>query len=381
MTLFGESAGALNTLTLMASPLAEGLFHRAIAESPVIEWIAEHTNWRPMSVAENYMDGEEPGSSVSSREIINKLLMEDGLAADRKEAKAQQDSMDDEAIEAYLRGTPAETIVSLYDSKHKGMIIMPTAIQDGYVIPKKGSLDLFEAGEYHQVPVMIGTNKEEMKLFFMLDSYYTLTIMDLIPMILKPTDYELASRYYSEAWKTTSVDELAAAMAIHQPDSVYAYRFDWNDEGNILGVDLGEIVGAAHGIEIPFVFGDPDMVIMDSMAFIDTPQNKPGRVALAESMSSYWAAMAYNGSPGTGMPNAPQPVLWTPWTNEAGENNLMIFDSPSDGGVKMMSLHLSSEEVKERLQWESGFSTVMDHCMVYKNIYGEDDFYEATCTR
>ena len=37
MTIFGESAGGQNVLLLLASPLAAGLFHRAIAQSPVAE--------------------------------------------------------------------------------------------------------------------------------------------------------------------------------------------------------------------------------------------------------------------------------------------------------------------------------------------------------
>ena len=46
VTLFGESAGAFDTLAMMASPLAEGLFHRAIAQSGGFEST-------PMSVARN----------------------------------------------------------------------------------------------------------------------------------------------------------------------------------------------------------------------------------------------------------------------------------------------------------------------------------------
>lgn len=382
VTVFGESAGGFNTLTMLASPLTGGLFHRAIAQSPVIEWIGGHSNWQPMGVAENYMDGDEPGYPLSSREIVNNLLVADGLAADRQAAKALQDSMSDDALETYLRNVPADKLILACPTlpQFGGMIIMPTGIQDGYVIPRKDVLSVFRDGEYHRVPIMLGTNRDEYKLFLMLDPEYTVTLMDQIPLVIKPRNYGLAAKYYSDAWKATAVDQVAAAIRTHQPDDIYAYRFDWDEEPNILGVDLSFMVGAAHGIEIPYVFADPGMVLMDLMVMTYTPANKPGRMALAESMSSYWAAMAYDGSPGTGRPQAPQAVTWTPWTDEAGGENLMVFDTPSDAGIHMADFHLHMEDIRNNLRSETGFRTQADHCRVYGEIFGADEFYQHACS-
>ncbi len=383
VTLFGESAGAFNTLSMLASPLSAGLFHRAIAQSPVIEWVAGNSNWQPMSVAENYVDDAAPGYPTSSRETVNRLLMADGLAADRPAAKRLQESMADEAIEAYLRAMPAAKLISAYGTEPQfgGMIIMPTGIQDGYVLPRKDPLSVFKAGEYHQVPIMLGTNRDEYKLFLMMDPDYALSVMDTIPIVIKPKNYELAAKYYSDMWKVTSVDEVAAAISLHQPDDIYVYRFDWDEEPNIMGVDLSFMVGAAHGIEIPYVFADPSMVLMDLMVMTYTPANKEGRIALAQSMSSYWAAMAYDGSPGTGRPHAPQAVAWTPWTDAADGKNLMIFDTPADVGIHMADIHLYGDEIKNSLQNETGFRTDADHCRVYGDIFGADDFYRENCSR
>ena len=41
-------------------------------------------------------------------------------------------------------------------------------------------------------------------------------------------------------------------------DNVYAYRFDWDEEPSQLGFDLSVALGAAHGLEIAFVFNDFD---------------------------------------------------------------------------------------------------------------------------
>ena len=88
VTIFGESAGGFNVLTMMVSPLAAGLYHKAIVQSGGL-------TINSFSVAENFRDDEEPGSNSSSRELVNRLMVVDGRAENRQEAKAIQLSMTD----------------------------------------------------------------------------------------------------------------------------------------------------------------------------------------------------------------------------------------------------------------------------------------------
>ena len=58
------------------------------------------------------------------------------------------------------------------------------------------------------------------------------------------------------------------------------------------------MLGAAHGFEIPFVFGHFDLGRAGNVIF--TKENEPGRKALSAQMMSYWAEFAYTGAPGRG---------------------------------------------------------------------------------
>ncbi|HAH80291.1 MAG TPA: carboxylesterase, partial [Gammaproteobacteria bacterium] len=78
VTVFGESAGAFDTLAMMASPLAKGLFHRAIVQSGGFS----PTN---LDRAQNYQ--EDGGAALSSRELVTKMLIADGLAKNHEAAK------------------------------------------------------------------------------------------------------------------------------------------------------------------------------------------------------------------------------------------------------------------------------------------------------
>jgi para-nitrobenzyl esterase len=67
VTIFGESAGGRNVYALLASPLAKGLFHRAISQSGSM---STTPRWR----AENFQDDAQPGQTLSSREWLSLQL-------------------------------------------------------------------------------------------------------------------------------------------------------------------------------------------------------------------------------------------------------------------------------------------------------------------
>ena len=80
ITIFGESAGGQNVFTLLGSPLASGLFQRAIAQSG--------GSWgSSIAEAEHFADDAEPGDPRSSGELLLELLQRDGRATDREQAK------------------------------------------------------------------------------------------------------------------------------------------------------------------------------------------------------------------------------------------------------------------------------------------------------
>ena len=108
VTIFGESAGGFDVLTMMVSPLAAGLYHKAISQSGGMTLV-------PMSEAENYADDTNPGHGLSSRELVNKLLVADVRAGDRDTAKALQLTMSDAEVGEYLRSKSAEDIMIAQD--------------------------------------------------------------------------------------------------------------------------------------------------------------------------------------------------------------------------------------------------------------------------
>ncbi|MEH6571508.1 MAG: carboxylesterase family protein, partial [Halioglobus sp.] len=106
VTLFGESAGGMNTFVLLASPLAQGLFHKAIVQSGIT------TKTTPLSSAQNYVNSAEPGDKNSSREVLNSFLVADGLAGSRQEATEYQNGMSSAEISDYLRSKSADDLLN-----------------------------------------------------------------------------------------------------------------------------------------------------------------------------------------------------------------------------------------------------------------------------
>src|SRR4029450_1450992 len=164
------------------------------------------------------------------------------------------------------------------------MIAIPQLIAGGAVISAGEPLQqLGSADGYNRVPVMVGTNIDENKLFMFNDPRLGRPYRGIVPGLRGERMYNLSAQYLAKMWKATGADMPAAAMATTQPN-VYVYRFDWDEEATAPRAHPGVMLGAAHAFEIPFVFGHFDLGREGNVIY--TEDNKAGREALSKKMMS-----------------------------------------------------------------------------------------------
>lgn len=336
VTIAGESAGGQNVMTLLSSPLARGLFHRAISESAVIR---EKTP----------SQGEEHVNAVIAR-----LLVRDGTAPDDKGAAARLKGMSREQIARYLRSKSAKDLLETYpEGPSRGMIGFPSWFADGTVLPVDFYAAL-KAGAYNKVPAILGTNREEMKLFLLFDPRFAPWVADgsLFTDPSREELYDLIARYQTEGWKIMAVDGLARILRSHadQP-GVYTYEFLWGAGGmkeSVMPPPYGLLLGSCHAMELDFVFGT-EAASLGRYAFSE--ENRVGRVALSKAMTAYWARFARTGDPAGGGSNLPE---WKAWSNEQGAPKGILLDAGyTDLRIEMSDRELTREASKKALAAEA----------------------------
>ncbi|MCY3560808.1 MAG: carboxylesterase family protein, partial [bacterium] len=151
VTVFGESAGAFNTLAMMASPLAEGLFHRAAVQSG---------GYGVSSLASGQNHPDDGGHQYSAPEVLTALLIADGKAADADAARALQEGWTPAEMRNYLYAKTPADIYGLLDGAGFGMVNVPNNFKDGHVLPALDAEAVFsDTGNYNAVPVILGTNR------------------------------------------------------------------------------------------------------------------------------------------------------------------------------------------------------------------------------
>lgn len=365
VTIFGESAGGWNVMALMASPLAKNLFHGAIAQSGGLDI---ETIFR----AENYED--EGGHQHSSREFITQLLISEGKANDIASAKAIQNSMTTTSLATYLRSKSTAEVYQAFRSETGGKVFRNlNLIGDGVVLPRAiASETLFsDPANYNAVPVMLGTNRDEMKLFLSFSPDHVDMLMGLPIGIKDSKRYDKFSHYGSNQWKIKAVDRLAAVMRQGQGNNVFAYRFDADDLRDFGFIDLKELFGAAHGLEVSYVFGN---FVTTMSRIIHPAENHKARNALSQTMMSYWAAFAHHGTPGRGYFG--KQIEWSAWQNSSNENRLMILDTSLDGGIRMSSEQLYMNDLRKTFLTDTSFVNQQEFCSAYKLLFRGKDFVQ-----
>nr|WP_267875683.1 carboxylesterase family protein [Duganella radicis] len=328
VTLFGESAGGLNIYTMLASPLAKGLFHQAILQSPI-------TLSHSLAEARNASDAAEPGHALSSAELLGRWAPAPDLP-----------------LAAALRARPAAELMTAITPAGLGFFDAPVVLRDGVVLPAAPLEQWFtDPARYNAVPVIIGCNRDEYKLFMANNPEFVRLLGGQLPLIRDPARYQLYARYMSDLWKANCVDAPASAMLAGGHGQVWVYRFDWDEHPPLPLLRLKLLLGAAHVIEIAFALRDLDGEF-DPLRCA-TKGNRASRQAVSDAMAGYWTSFARDGAPGRG--ERLQRPAWPRWNEEVGADKLMLFDGAAGGGVRAGMQRLDADSLKQALAADAAF--------------------------
>ncbi len=270
VTIFGESAGSWAVNALMASPLAKGLFQRAIGESGGL--------FSPMKTL---VDAEKEG------EKLGKLLAPDSAAKKSEDSKepAQQDT-----LKALRSMKPEELLKSAETDTAR-------AIVDGWILPQDVAT-IFAQGRQNDVPLIVGYNADEgttlapqganLKAFMFVGGVhqrYGPQADALLKVYPAASDEEAVSSFYSAyrdqafGWEMRTWARMATSTG-HQP--AYMYYFSRRAPG-----PLSAKLRAFHALEIAYVFG----TFVWPFPWEDTDKK------ISDAMTSYWVNFAASGNP------------------------------------------------------------------------------------
>jgi para-nitrobenzyl esterase len=324
VTLSGESAGATNLLSVMTSPMAKGLFHKAFEMSGGI------------SLASNLPPGTLPSLSPASASlaqgaaILEKLLVADGTAADAIAAKAYIATRTPAQIAEYLRAQDGGKMLGTVVAAGLGSV---GPIPDGTVIPTD-PIGAIAADQYVKVPMLAGNTRDEGKLFASLlgtigfptsgwivndaqrfslmfnfdpDAAPTLTVNDIIDPFYLPVDkpgtgYNAATALVTKGLFEANRSNLLDTMKTRQ-SNIWHYRLDWSQEA----APWNDVYGASHAFDLPFVFGNFGPSVLSNV--MGGKANEKGRLALSNAVMASIGAFMRKGDPNTPELGA----TWAPW--------------------------------------------------------------------
>ena len=278
VTIFGESAGGMSVGSLMGSPEAAGLFHKAIPQSGA----GHHsiTLERAEEVGRQFADalGVNPGDAAGLRGApAGKLQEASAIVEAAAMAAIGEGAMPDMSFQPVVDGEFLET----------------------------SAIEAVRGGRSSEVPLLIGVLDEEWKLFDAMMPGDPPNEEDAVARIDgfhgngrsaydayrearaargESTDpHEIFLQAAGDRLFRIPADRLAVAQAARQPDT-YCYLFDWKSPA------LDGALGACHALDIPFTFGThgrgPD--------FAGTG---PEADELAETVMDGWLAFARTGNP------------------------------------------------------------------------------------
>ncbi|WP_440711617.1 carboxylesterase/lipase family protein [Herbiconiux sp. YIM B11900] len=278
VTLFGESAGGASVVALMASPLPEGLFHRAIAQSAPVTSV--YGRQRAKAVAERFLEivGIAPGESRRLREL---------------------DAFDLVAAGAEL--------VHEVSGKVPGTLAM-APMQGDDVLPEY-PLTVFREGRAPRIPLIIGTNHDESSFFKLMRSPLLPITGEKVEQMFAEIaadrpEFEGAGARITGAYpaypRRRTPAEVSRDAGFRMPSiwlaeahsrfaPTWMYRFDHATP--LLRVSG---IGATHAAELAYVFGSFAPRGKDIVFGLG---GRTEALRVSERMQARWLAFARSGDP------------------------------------------------------------------------------------
>jgi para-nitrobenzyl esterase len=294
VTIFGESGGGAKVSTLMAMPSAKGLFHKAIVESgPGLKGVPK------------------TDATADAKAVLAGLKITD--------LKALQALPADQIVKACFA-------VAATKGPGGGLRFLAPVV-DGIVLPAD-PFDPTAPAQSADIPLIIGSNKDEMTLFMAGEPWFGKLTDDQLnaqaPMMggpngsailaaLRKAHPDYSPTYLMAQMMTTTFmwgsSVMLATRKAAQSAPVYMYQLTWETP---IG---GGIFKTPHTLEIPLVFDNVE---------VSRPLLGPGAApqTVADQMSSAWIAFAK-----TGNPNDPAIPNWPAYT--ASNRATMMFNVTS----------------------------------------------------
>lgn len=301
VTIFGESAGGVSVHSLLTSPLARGLFHKAIIESGG----GRDGTLSPRPLRADKADANYP---VSAETIGRNFATRYGIAGDGPEALAKLRALSTEQVIDGGQETAGPDGPRTYSGPMLDGRVIVTTAQSAY-----------RAGQHAKVPLMIGSNSAEVPAGFvpgatkqeLFDSFGKGRAAAIAAYDPQGTiDFALLSAQVNTDRVWAEPAHMTAEAFTRQGTPAFVYRFSYVADSMKDRVKLG----APHASEIDFVF--------------DTVRARYGAALTARDqstaliMNTYWANFAKTGHPdGRGLPHWPRFSL----------KNHEILDITADG--------------------------------------------------
>jgi len=321
VTIFGESAGGVSVHNLLTSPMAKGLFHKAIIQSGGGR--DGTLTARPLA-----KDNTDPNYQISAETIGRNFATRYGIAGEGAAALAQLRALSpDQVIDGGQETAGANGPRTYSGPIMDGRVIVETA-QTAYL-----------HGRQAKVPLMIGSNSAEVPAGFVAGA----TKQSLFDSFGKgkpeaiaaydpdgSADLALLSAQINTDRVWAEPARLTARAFTEAGSTAFVYRFGYVADSMKDRFKLG----APHASEIDYVFDN----VKARYGAALTAQDQ----SVARLMNRYWANFAKTGRPdGPGLPNWPRFTI-------AGQEIMDIqADGKAVGGPNATRARLDANELAD----------------------------------